>query len=65
MKKIAFILVIVIILGAAFISGCVQNQPTQNKPSNNTTLNNSNNTTEESPEQTLGGESKENKNSTG
>ncbi len=65
MKKIALILVIIIILGTAFISGCVQNQSTQNKPSNNTTLNNSNNTTEESPEQTLGGESKENKNSTG
>lgn len=61
MRKIAIILVFLMILGTIVISGCTQTQPGQNTSSNNTTV--KNNTTQ-SPE-TLGGEQREAPNSTG
>lgn len=61
MKKVAVILVLLMILGIVTISGCTQGPQGQNTSSNNTSV--KNNTTH-SPE-TLGGEQREGRNSSG
>ncbi len=61
MRKITHILILILILGSILISGCTQSQQGQNNSSNNTKVNNSTgNESNESPEQTIGGEQREN-----
>ena len=62
MRKVAVILVLLMVLGIVTISGCTQGPQGQNTSSNNNTS--VKNNTTQSPE-TLGGEQREGKNSSG
>ena len=61
MRYMAFIFVILLVIGSVAISGCIQGQYGQNNSSNNTNVNNTGNNSG-NPPQTIGGRQSENNN---